>query len=102
MQRHRSPRDHPAGPGSDGMTIPDFSSLPLGPPPSPASTEAPWLKAPGEDWATPEGIAVKQLYTGSDLDGLDFLETFPGIKPYLRGPYAPMYATQPWTIRQYA
>src|SRR5262249_5636748 len=29
-------------------------------------------------------------------------DTFPGMPPYLRGPYPTMYATQPWTIRQYA
>src|SRR3954447_20464403 len=80
------------------MTIPDFSSLSLGEPP--ASTEAAWPSV--KAWDTPEGIAVKQLYTGADLEGLDFLDTYPGIKLYLRGPYAPMYATQPWTIRQYA
>ena len=26
----------------------------------------------------------------------------PGIAPFLRGPYATMYASRPWTIRQYA
>ncbi|MGH6902538.1 MAG: methylmalonyl-CoA mutase, partial [Geminicoccaceae bacterium] len=30
------------------------------------------------------------------------LDGYPGIAPYLRGPYPTMYATQPWTIRQYA
>ena len=53
-------------------------------------------------WDTPEGIGVKPLYTASDLDGLDFLETYPGIAPFLRGPYPTMYVNQPWTIRQYA
>jgi methylmalonyl-CoA mutase len=53
-------------------------------------------------WETPEGIPVPPLYTAADLDGLDFLETFPGAVPYLRGPYPTMYVTQPWTIRQYA
>ncbi|MBN1171698.1 MAG: methylmalonyl-CoA mutase [Micromonosporaceae bacterium] len=53
-------------------------------------------------WDTPEGIAVKPLYTAEDLEGLDFLSTMPGIAPYLRGPYPTMYTTQPWTIRQYA
>ena len=53
-------------------------------------------------WDTPEGIAVKPLYTAADLAGLDFLGTYPGIAPYLRGPYPTMYVTQPWTIRQYA
>src|SRR5258705_4398386 len=53
-------------------------------------------------WLTPEGIAVKPVYGPNDLAGLDFLDTFPGIAPYLRGPYPTMYVTQPWTIRQYA
>ena len=53
-------------------------------------------------WLTPEGIPVKPAYSADDLKGLDFLDTFPGIAPYLRGPYPTMYATQPWTIRQYA
>ena len=53
-------------------------------------------------WLTPEGIAVKPLYGADDLEGLDFLDTYPGIAPYLRGPYPTMYVTQPWTIRQYA
>jgi methylmalonyl-CoA mutase len=54
------------------------------------------------DWQTPEGIAVKPLYSSADLEGLDFLDTRPGIAPFLRGPYPTMYVTQPWTIRQYA
>jgi methylmalonyl-CoA mutase len=51
---------------------------------------------------TPEGIAVPPLFTADDLDGLDFLDTYPGIAPFLRGPYPTMYVNQPWTIRQYA
>ncbi|WP_061783972.1 methylmalonyl-CoA mutase, partial [Thermobifida fusca] len=27
---------------------------------------------------------------------------YPGLAPFLRGPYPTMYTTQPWTIRQYA
>ncbi|MDX2141811.1 MAG: methylmalonyl-CoA mutase [Rhodospirillaceae bacterium] len=53
-------------------------------------------------WMTPEGLAVKPLFTAADTDGLDFLDTRPGLPPFLRGPYAAMYVTQPWTIRQYA
>ena len=56
----------------------------------------------GEPWLTPEGIAVKPAYGPEDVAGLDFLDTFPGIAPFLRGPYPTMYVTQPWTIRQYA
>src|SRR5687767_1039803 len=53
-------------------------------------------------WETPEGIPVKPLYSSADLEGLDFLDTRPGIAPFLRGPYPAMYVTQPWTVRQYA
>ena len=56
----------------------------------------------GAPWLTPEGISVKPVYGAADLAGLDFLDTYPGIAPYLRGPYPAMYVTQPWTIRQYA
>ncbi len=56
----------------------------------------------GETWTTPEGIEVKQAYGAADVNGLDFLDTWPGAAPFLRGPYPAMYVTQPWTIRQYA
>ncbi|WTK76243.1 methylmalonyl-CoA mutase [Streptomyces sp. NBC_01515] len=88
--------------------IPDFSGIELGAPAVETGTDE-WRdavkKAAGGDdllWETPEGIAVKPLYTGQDLEGLDFLATYPGIAPYLRGPYPTMYVNQPWTIRQYA
>ncbi len=54
------------------------------------------------DWATPEGLNVKCSYGPEDMAGLDFLNTWPGAAPFLRGPYPTMYTTQPWTIRQYA
>jgi methylmalonyl-CoA mutase len=56
----------------------------------------------GEAWLTPEGIPVKPVYGPDDVAGLDFLHTYPGLVPYLRGPYPTMYVNQPWTIRQYA
>ena len=78
--------------------IPDFTKIDLG-----AAPPAPAPQAGGDKvWDTPEGIAVKPVYTGADTEKLDFLDTYPGIAPYLRGPYAPMYVSQPWTIRQYA
>ncbi|OUC87325.1 methylmalonyl-CoA mutase [Streptosporangium minutum] len=90
--------------------IPDFSGIGLkGEPvtPDPAGWARAVREATGkgpEDlvWETPEGIGVKPLYTAGDLAGLDFLETYPGAAPYLRGPYPTMYVNQPWTIRQYA
>ncbi|RJT33433.1 methylmalonyl-CoA mutase [Mesorhizobium waimense] len=51
---------------------------------------------------TPEGIAVKHLYNQGDLKGLPHLDTYPGLPPFVRGPYPTMYVQQPWTIRQYA
>src|ERR1035437_3350843 len=53
-------------------------------------------------WVTPEAIPVKPVYSEADLAGLDFLDTYPGKPPFLRGPYPAMYAAQPWTILQYA
>jgi methylmalonyl-CoA mutase len=53
-------------------------------------------------WETPEGITVPRLYTAADLEDVDFLHTYPGIAPFLRGPYPTMYLTRPWTVRQYA
>ena len=71
-----------------------------------------WEKAaakqsPGGDvnnlvWNTPEGLAVKALYTKKDVENLEFADTLPGVAPYLRGPQPTMYAVKPWTIRQYA
>src|ERR1700746_1417269 len=55
-----------------------------------------------EPWLTPEGIPVKPSYNEANLEGIDFLETYPGIAPFLRGPYPTMYVNQPWTVRQYA
>ncbi|MBE1580347.1 methylmalonyl-CoA mutase [Amycolatopsis roodepoortensis] len=91
------------------MTIPNFAGIELGGP-DPADRPQ-WTEAlhaatgKGPDalaWETPEGIGVKPVYTADDLSGVDFLGTYPGIAPYLRGPYPTMYVNQPWTIRQYA
>ena len=51
---------------------------------------------------TAEGIEIKPLYTASDIQGLDYLNSVPGKEPFVRGPRATMYAGRPWTIRQYA
>ncbi|MDQ1380271.1 MAG: methylmalonyl-CoA mutase [Actinomycetota bacterium] len=53
-------------------------------------------------WETPEGIAVKPLYTAADLEALETIGGVPGVEPFVRGPRATMYANRPWTIRQYA
>jgi methylmalonyl-CoA mutase len=90
--------------------IPDFTKIDLNGGAAAGSADS-WTqgfaKATGKSaddlaWRTPEQISVKPLYKASDLDGLDFLDTYPGAAPFLRGPYSTMYVNQPWTIRQYA
>jgi methylmalonyl-CoA mutase len=76
--------------------IPDFANVDF------VSAAANADTASDEPWLTPEGIPVKPSYGPDDLKGLDFLDTYPGIAPYLRGPYPTMYVSQPWTVRQYA
>ena len=53
-------------------------------------------------WQTPEGIAVKPLYTADDIEGMGEINSLPGFQPFTRGPRATMYTNRPWTIRQYA
>ena len=77
--------------------FPDFTAADLGAPH--ANTAAPSL---GELWHTPEGIDVKTAFTAEDTKGLDFLDDYPGLAPFGRGPYPTMYTNQPWTVRQYA
>lgn len=78
--------------------IPDFTKLAFADTAAGTTT----AQASGDLWQTPEDIPVKPLYTAADRDGLPFVDTLPGIAPYLRGPYPTMYVNQPWTIRQYA
>ncbi|MER9231538.1 methylmalonyl-CoA mutase [Mesorhizobium sp. M0622] len=75
--------------------IPDFSQIGWSPP-----RLAP-VEIKGQRM-TPEGIAVKHLYNQGDLKGLPHLDTYPGLPPFVRGPYPTMYVQQAWTIRQYA
>ena len=53
-------------------------------------------------WQTPEGIAIKPLYTAADLEAMQLDPGLPGFAPFVRGPRATMYAGRPWTLRQYA
>jgi len=76
--------------------IPDFSQIAFSPAkPLPTEPEP-------RRWMTPEGIEVKNLYGSADTAGLDFPRSYPGLAPFVRGPYPTMYVAQPWTIRQYA
>ncbi|MTI42594.1 heterodimeric methylmalonyl-CoA mutase large subunit precursor [Roseibium hamelinense] len=76
--------------------IPDFSTIAfkdvLGRAEAPAA----------EPWLTPEDIPVAAVATNADLANLTHLDTYPGLAPFLRGPYPTMYVQQPWTVRQYA
>ncbi len=81
--------------------IPDFTTVDFGGAGSaiadPRSTDLDDLV-----WHTPEGIDIPSVVGADDIADLDFLDTYPGIAPFLRGPYPTMYVNQPWTIRQYA
>ena len=74
--------------------FPDFATLPFD---GAATTRA---IVSGDVWDTPEGVAVKPSYGPQDVEGL--ASGYPGLAPFLRGPYPTMYLTNPWTIRQYA
>ena len=76
--------------------IPNFAEIAFQP------TAAPAPAGEAQPWLTPEGILVKPGYSEADVTGIDFLDTWPGVAPFLRGPYPTMYVNQPWTIRQYA
>jgi methylmalonyl-CoA mutase len=76
--------------------VPNLSTLPF------VSIPVEVDSIPAASWLTPEAIPVAPIYHHRDIAGLDFLDGFPGIAPYLRGPYPAMYPMRPWTIRQYA
>ena len=76
--------------------IPDFSSIPFARPSKTVDSGDKRI------WATPEGIEVKSFYGPPDRNGIDLSSEWPGLPPFLRGPYPTMYLTQPWTVRQYA
>ena len=81
------------------MSIQSFADTPYDAAPA---TQGDLQARDGNEWESPEGIAIKDLYTADDLEGLDGLDTFPGLAPFIRGPYPTMYNSQPWTVRQYA
>jgi methylmalonyl-CoA mutase len=83
--------------------FPDFASLALETgEAAPAPTASAPARAEAVGWLTPESIILKPAYGAEDVAGLDFTGGYPGLAPYLRGPYPTMYLTNPWTIRQYA
>ena len=84
------------------MNRPDFSHIGYLPDvknPSPPSVQN---EEKHSQWQTSEKISIKKHFSEKDISGLSHLNFAAGIPPYLRGPYASMYAVRPWTIRQYA
>ena len=93
------------------VTIPNFSTVALGSKRAGDSSTDAWLsraerftgkKMSDLLWHTPEQIDVKPEYSADDLAGIQHLDSFPGLPPFVRGPYATMYTLKPWTVRQYA
>jgi methylmalonyl-CoA mutase len=111
---HEGTRSAPAPAGTPGSSVPkSFAGLPLDGPetspighkPQPDAANRRGLvpnRNDAEPWHSPEGIGILPVYGPEHLEGLDALDTWPGLSPFLRGPYPTMYTTQPWTIRQYA
>jgi len=85
-------------------SFPDFTQLDFDAPPPPPAKTPRGVKpaAPPAPWETPEGVPVKASYDATDIEGADFVDGYPGVAPFLRGPYPTMYVNQPWTVRQYA
>ena len=81
-------------------TIPDFSRVELHD--GDAADSPDTAPADGSVFETPEGIGVPTLAGPGDLADADFVSSYPGLPPFVRGPYPTMYVTRPWTIRQYA
>ncbi|MFK8033243.1 MAG: methylmalonyl-CoA mutase [Hyphomicrobiales bacterium] len=77
------------------MTLPDFSKIEF----KQLSTRD---SGPNTDWKTPEGVSINSRNGPEALQGLEHLDSWPGLPPYLRGPYPTMYVQRPWTVRQYA
>ncbi|MDZ4109739.1 MAG: methylmalonyl-CoA mutase, partial [Brevundimonas sp.] len=77
------------------MNAPDFTRVAL-------DLDATGAGPARDVWNTPEGLTVETAYGPGAVEGLDFIHGLPGIAPYVRGPYPTMYASNPWTIRQYA
>jgi methylmalonyl-CoA mutase len=76
--------------------IPDFAAIGWSRP------ERTKTDLPADRWQTPEGIAIRRAYGPADIGDLPYLDTYPGLAPFIRGPYPTMYVQRPWTIRQYA
>ncbi|HEX8877578.1 MAG TPA: methylmalonyl-CoA mutase [Phycisphaerales bacterium] len=92
-------------------TIPNFASVALGSKRTGDTNTDTWAarverftgkKMSDLLWHTPEQIDVKPEYSAEDLVGIQHLDSFPGLPPFVRGPYATMYTLKPWTVRQYA
>ncbi len=87
--------------------VPDFTAVDLYDSASPANPAGPDAPASPDapldgGFETPEGIAFPPMAVAADIADADYLNTYPGLPPFLRGPYPTMYVNQPWTIRQYA
>ncbi|PID81631.1 methylmalonyl-CoA mutase, partial [bacterium DOLZORAL124_64_63] len=79
--------------------LPDFTQIPFDSVKAEKGTAVP---AEHGDWLTNEQINIKPLYGSEDTEGLEHTRFTAGLPPFLRGPYATMYVTRPWTVRQYA
>jgi methylmalonyl-CoA mutase len=91
-------------------TVPDFTTVPFEAKPAGVTREEWRSQVERETGKTVEQLVEKTLehvdlqplYTAEDLKGCEHLDSMPGVAPFVRGPYASMYVSRPWTVRQYA
>ncbi|MEQ9288202.1 MAG: methylmalonyl-CoA mutase [Cyclobacteriaceae bacterium] len=83
---------------SENIQTPDFSQLDL----ENFVHSAPKATAGQEAWNPPEGFPIRKIHRGDDIKSARHLGFVSGLPPFVRGPYASMYTSRPWTIRQYA
>jgi methylmalonyl-CoA mutase len=104
MKARHNPSAHPEG--GPAMTaaprfrLPDFATIAWDGRAAPALADG--TLVPAAPIETPEGMAVRRFTTAADIAGIPAVDSYPGLPPFLRGPYPTMYVNQPWTIRQYA
>ena len=77
------------------MPRPNFSNIEL-------KLERKIAQTSERKWMSPEQIEIRENYCSEDIKDTEHIGFISGIAPNLRGPYASMYITRPWTIRQYA
>lgn len=55
-----------------------------------------------EPWKVPNYKPVGSQFSFQDIEKIPFVNSYPGLPPFAKGPYPTMFLTAQWTVRQYA